>query len=175
MNDWWTSDNHFFHKKIIQYCKRSRPFDTIEDMNEHMVTVWNDRVKPGDNVYHCGDLSFGTHEKTNSILSRLNGNIHLILGNHDKVFHGELRNHLTEITAYKELPTQKYGVPIVMFHFPIESWNRKDYGSIHLHGHLHSSSGHHPCEIIENRMDIGVDAHPDCAPFSWDEIREILK
>lgn len=174
MSDYWTSDNHFFHRKIVQYCARSRPFDSIEEMNEHMVQEWNGKVRPEDDVYHLGDFSFGTHDKTESILKRLNGNIHMVLGNHDRLFEGDLKQYMTEVVSYKEMPARKYGVPIVMFHFPIEDWNRKNYESIHLHGHLHSSSDHHPCSLMRNRMDIGVDAHPTCAPWSWEEIHEHL-
>ena len=173
-DSWFTSDHHFFHKKIIKYCARSRPFDTIEEMNEGLIERWNERVKPGDDVYHLGDFSFGTHEKTAAILSRLKGNIHLILGNHDRAFQSGLIHSLTEVTTYKELPTKKFGVPIVLCHFPIESWHRRDYQSIHVHGHLHSTSGHHPCTQMANRLDVGVDAHPECAPWSSVAIKKAL-
>jgi len=173
MMDWFTSDNHFFHKKILDYCP-NRPFDSVSEMNAGMVERWNDRVNPEDNVYHLGDFSFGKHDQTEDILKQLNGNIHLILGNHDRVFESNLKHYLASVQTYKEFHVRKYGKPVVMFHFPIEDWNRKHHGAVHMHGHLHSTSGHHPCTVIENRMDIGVDAHPNCAPFSWEEIQEAL-
>ena len=54
-------------------------------MNEALVNNWNSVVKPEDHVYHLGDFCFGNVEKWNWCLEpgRLNGHIHLILGNHD--------------------------------------------------------------------------------------------
>jgi calcineurin-like phosphoesterase family protein len=173
MTDFFTSDTHFWHKKILEYCP-NRPFENIEEMNQGLIDRWNERVRPEDHVYHLGDFSFGKYDKTEEILKQLNGNIHLILGNHDRVLDSDLKRYFVNISPYKEFHVKKYGVPVVMFHYPIESWNRMHHKGIHLHGHLHSTSGHHPCEIVPNRMDVGVDAHSECAPWSWDEIKEAL-
>ena len=80
---WFSSDHHFFHNNIIKYC--NRPFETVEEMNEALVKNWNSVVGPDDHVYHLGDFCFGNVEKWNWCLEpgRLNGHIHLILGNHD--------------------------------------------------------------------------------------------
>lgn len=51
-------------------------------MNEALITNWNNVVKPNDTVFHLGDFAFGGSYIWNNVLSRLNGNIHLILGNH---------------------------------------------------------------------------------------------
>ena len=54
---WFTSDTHFFHNNIIDYCKR--PFVNAEEMNEYIIKQWNSVVKPQDEVYHLGDFAFG--------------------------------------------------------------------------------------------------------------------
>ena len=59
---WFTSDTHFGHKNIIQYC--SRPWDNVEKMNEDIINNWNAIVKPNDIVFHLGDVSFRNKEKT---------------------------------------------------------------------------------------------------------------
>lgn len=38
---------------------------------------------------------------------------------------------------YKELKTD-YG-RFILFHYPIVEWHAAHYGSIHLHGHIHST------------------------------------
>jgi len=55
-------------------------------MNEKMVAVWNTIVGIDDTVYHLGDFAWGTNaEHIGSFIRRLNGDKHLVLGNHDKL------------------------------------------------------------------------------------------
>lgn len=77
-----TSDTHFFHKNIIKHC--SRPFDTVSKMNNVLINNWNSVVAPEDIVYVLGDFIWG-NDKTciEPLVDKLNGQIHLILGNHD--------------------------------------------------------------------------------------------
>ncbi len=78
MTVWFTSDTHFAHRNVIEFCKR--PFASIEEMDEEIIRRWNERVEPGDRVYHLGDFAFGDHDP---YLSRLNGMKNLVIGNHD--------------------------------------------------------------------------------------------
>ncbi len=61
-------------------------------MNDDMVKTWNKHVKPDDVVAHLGDfvIAYGKHvePKVRDILSRINGKIILVGGNHD--------NHVTK-------------------------------------------------------------------------------
>ena len=74
----FTSDTHFGHKNIIEYCKR--PFKDVDEMNEKLIENWNSVVQPTDVVYHLGDFAFRGFFRYKN---RLNGTIHLIKGNHD--------------------------------------------------------------------------------------------
>ena len=75
------SDTHFNHANIIKYC--SRPFESIEQMNEELIKRWNNTVAKDDIVYHLGDFAFGSKEQLKEILGRLNGRVRLVMGNHD--------------------------------------------------------------------------------------------
>lgn len=80
-NTWITSDLHFFHKNIINFC--NRPFNSVDEMNEKLIDEWNSKVKEDDWIYHLGDFAFCGHNKVLDLFSKLNGNILLIEGNHD--------------------------------------------------------------------------------------------
>ena len=82
MSIFFTSDTHFGHEGIIRHI--SRPFPDSFTMDGELVRRWNSVVRPGDTVYHLGDLSFKGVGYTAHILEQLNGDIHWVLGNHDK-------------------------------------------------------------------------------------------
>ena len=166
MTTFYTSDTHFGHRKIIDFCHR--PYSSLEEMNEKMIVEWNEQVSNEDTVYHTGDFFFmAKHLQVKEILWSLNGKIHLISGNHDEVIreHKPLQSRFESFTNYKEIRVDKPdwfentdsagGVKIVMFHFPIAFWNKMHFGSIHLHGHMHGNS----VGIDGRIMDIGVDTN----------------
>lgn len=95
------------------------------------------------------------------------------MGNHDRHLIDESiinRNDVVFVRHYYELNLKSYGykdhAPIVLFHCPIENWNRKHYGSYHLHGHEHCSGGRK-----YNRLDVGIDGH-NLTPWSLDEVMD---
>ena len=53
---WFTSDLHLNHMNILKYEPISRPFDTVEEMNETLIGNWNACVKDDDTVFILGDL-----------------------------------------------------------------------------------------------------------------------
>ena len=54
----YTSDLHFDHLNILKFEPESRPFNTIDEMNEALIKKWNDKVKQDDEVYILGDFCF---------------------------------------------------------------------------------------------------------------------
>ena len=155
---WYTSDLHFGHEKIIGYS--GRPFSDARHMDREMVRRWNAVVGPQDVVHVLGDFAMSRHEP---YLNSLNGMKILVRGNHD---HGNLAkisagwNHVCEY--YEKMEGT---VPVVMLHYPIESWNRMRFGAVHLHGHCHGSLR----RKLRNRCDVGVECW-DYAPVSFEEI-----
>lgn len=152
----FTSDLHIKHKNIVKFTNRSAD-TTQETHDEWLVKVWNNQVNAGDLVYHLGDFSFSNDLKfLFDYVSRLNGQKILIKGNHDREETLDLLVKLGFIQAwyhYKEVQLLDQKVKTVLFHFPIVSWHKQSYGSIHLHGHCHGN-----LSVSKGRMlDVGLD------------------
>lgn len=161
-NTFFTADQHLDHARIIEHT--NRPHRSVQDMNEALIEAWNKKVKRNDTVYHLGDLcwsarSIGEH------LKRLNGQIILVQGNHD-MLNSSIRKNFLTVVPYREIKVA--GRVIVLFHYPIEGWNKKMHGSLHFHGHEHGNMGRPITK--RNRVDVGVDCAPDYAPYHLDEL-----
>jgi calcineurin-like phosphoesterase family protein len=170
----FTSDTHYYHKRIQEFCPDTRAGKDAEEMTEIMIDNWNKVVKPHDRVYHLGDFSFGSYAKTAEVLGRLNGNIELIMGNHDGKTIRSLSGYFASMKDYDHIKIgDQY---LVLCHFPIENWREMKHGTIHLHGHLHGDS-HHGDRKIQGRIDVGVDTRKDrlMTPYHYDEVLEIVK
>lgn len=159
-NTFFTADTHFGHHNVIKFC--NRPWQTVGAMNQGLVDRWNAKVGLNDLVYHLGDIVFRDMEVW---IPKLRGRIILIKGNHDKQPSKLLKHGISEIFDYKEIKIADKN--IIMFHYPIENWNKRAYGSIHLHGHCHGSLRNKQ----PNRMDVGVDCN------NWEplEIEEVFE
>lgn len=144
-----TSDLHFGHKNVLKFCPDTRPWVTIEEMEDGIVDHWNSRVEPDDVVFDLGDMFFGNKESITRILHKLNGNIVHLYGNHSKV----LRNQF-KLNSYDYLEINYNNTHIVMNHYAQRTWNRSHYGSIHMFGHSHGG-----LESYGRSMDVGWDAH----------------
>lgn len=75
------ADTHFGHKSIIDY--ENRPFKNISDMDNILISNWNNTVSEDDTVFLLGDFSAYSQEETKKICNMLNGHKFLIMGNHD--------------------------------------------------------------------------------------------
>lgn len=81
---WFTSDLHFGHARILEYCKgRAALWSTVEDMNRGLVERWNAVVQPQDTVIILGDLAMGKRAETVPYLQWCAGLKVLVPGNHD--------------------------------------------------------------------------------------------
>ena len=75
----YTADLHFLYEALLS----SRPFATVEEMDETLIRNWNETVSPEDTVYLVGDIGYNEGQVPHQLLSRLTGHKHLIRGNHD--------------------------------------------------------------------------------------------
>lgn len=137
MKEFITSDLHFGHKNIIQY--ENRPFKDVQEMDQELIKMWNEKVKDDDLVYILGDFSFYDGEGTNNILKQLKGRKILIIGNHDNKFlkDKKFNKELFEEIAYRK-SIRRNKTKIYMSHFPMADWNNREQGSILFYGHLHT-------------------------------------
>ena len=132
----YIADMHFDHADIISYD--NRPFDTVDEMNETMISRWNRAVRPGDLTWILGDFCGGTAERWAEILGRLNGRKALILGNHDSREAAEtLKADFEDVAEYREI--LDCGRHVVLCHYPILAFRDHYFGSYHLYGHVHVS------------------------------------
>jgi calcineurin-like phosphoesterase family protein len=158
----FTSDTHFGHENIIRTC--GRPFATVAEMDEALVARWNERVRPGDMVYHLGDFCYRSSRGADNYLRRLNGEIHLVAGNHD----GETLSHHAQLFASVSVIREVHagGRRIVLCHYPMREWHGSRRKAWHLFGHVHGRLNHQPHGYS---LDVGADSH-DFRPWGLDEI-----
>lgn len=164
---WFTSDLHFKHKNIIKYC--NRPFESTDEMTEVLIDIWNKTVAKEDVVFILGDFCFGGYARWEEILKQLNGELHLILGNHDpeKIAKKLLENGYLKSVSSMEL-IEVDGQELFLCHFPMSDWPNKERGSIMLHGHIHSLKN--DIDMSEQHYDVGVD-HNEYYPINLKEIK----
>lgn len=150
-NVWLTSDTHIGHKNIIELA--GRPFDSVEQMNQEIIARWRRLVAPTDIVYHLGDLALCRKSAIYDLLDQLTGYIHLVTGNHDGSIKGSIVRRFQWVKHYHEF--RHDGRKIVLFHYPLASWNQAHRGAVHFHGHCHGNLK----DVGLPRLDVGVDCH----------------
>jgi len=132
---WITSDLHFYHKGILNFCKDTRPWGDVDEMNQGLIDHWNSIVGVNDEVLHLGDFSFKGKEATQQILDQLNGDITFVLGNHDK----PIKDQIKGLNIHDYLEFRFNGTKVCAMHYPISCWNQQGRGSVMFYGHCHGS------------------------------------
>jgi calcineurin-like phosphoesterase family protein len=169
---WFTSDNHFGHKNIKNFCPSTRKGATVEEMDQLMIEMWQAQVAPEDRVYTLGDVFFCDAVRARSIMRQLPGQKHLIYGNHDKVIKSnkDLRDMFIAVHDYHELHLD--GIKVILFHYPIWEWDQLHRGSYHLFGHVHGNT-----TVPGRAVDVGIDGElssGDMSLYSWERVNQHL-
>lgn len=170
----FTSDLHFNHKNLVlgtsQWLDKSqcRPFNTIEEHNRIIINGINSVTSANDTLYILGDYAFGDKSLFPSFISNINcRNLILVYGNHDEP---KYVSKLFQQT-HKYLEIYINNQMIVMFHYPISDWNKRESGSIHLFGHCHQKfDTTHKGKML----DVSICGH-NYKPWSHKEILEYMK
>lgn len=179
-NVFFTSDTHFCHENIIRYC--NRPFVNADEMNKNIINNWNNVVKENDVVFHLGDFAFGGAAEITQLLSRLNGKIVLVMGNHDyKSVQNSVKSKFYAV--YNKLRLKINGQRIILNHEPLlcfEGSYKCPGGTWQLFGHVHSGPNDNTgldhrrlINLFPTQYDVGVDNN-SFTPISFDEVKQII-
>lgn len=157
-------------------------FESVTEMNETMIERWNSVVRPNDIVWHLGDYAMGPDIKSLFLLKRLNGEKHLIVGNHDKPWPGSRDSHKYQATwtrcgwaSVQAFARRRVrGENVMLSHLPYEfdhtetdrytQYRLRDEGLPLIHGHVHDA-----WTVNGRQINVGVDVR-DFTPVHLDTI-----
>jgi calcineurin-like phosphoesterase family protein len=168
-NIWIISDTHFNHENILKFTDsntgrlvRGDRFASVREMDECMIDRWNETVKPGDKVYHLGDVMFGDKEYFKSMWPKLHGSKRLIVGNHDDIKFLSSGGFFSKVHMWRMFP--EFG--LLLTHVPVHQsnllrmvkpggvWPDDCESLCNIHGHTHtngSPSGPYISACVELR------------------------
>jgi calcineurin-like phosphoesterase family protein len=166
-----TSDLHLNHKNILKYEPEARPFETVEEMNNRIISNWNNVVNENDTVYVLGDMCMGKLDEIPALINQLKGKIILVRGNHDQE---------NRIKLYKELGIEVKDIAyleykgrfFIMCHFPMTNPEftkmviKDNSEVVMLYGHLHSNA---PKGYVDGSYHVGMDTN-DLTPISIHQV-----
>jgi calcineurin-like phosphoesterase family protein len=160
VNRFVISDTHFGHTNSWEKFKLEdgsplRPFTSTEEMDETMIERWNAKVKPGDTVYHLGDVVI--NQKSLHLVSRLNGRKILIRGNHDIFKDKQYRD-----VGFEQLHGVRVFVDkFILSHIPLHPDCVTERFKVNVHGHLHANEVKMPWGVNADRNEIIYADFPD--------------
>ncbi|MGO1820557.1 MAG: metallophosphoesterase, partial [Senegalia sp. (in: firmicutes)] len=110
---------------------KKRGFKTTDEMHSHIIEEWNLVTSETDRVFLLGDVA--KDPSFYNILEKLNGEIHVLLGNHEKP------EYIPELLKYVETVSglTKYLNNIYLSHVPVHSCQIGVKTNLNIHGHLH--------------------------------------
>lgn len=173
---YFTSDTHFGHNK--EFIFKERGFDTVEEMNAAIIKNWNSVVQPDDVVYLLGDVMLGENIAGIKCLKQLNGQIHLLFGNHDTNTRQKLYTECPNIFIRGYATIIKIqGYNFYLSHYPTIVANEDSdlppkRQVINLYGHTHQKENFY--NDIPTMYHVGMDSHNN-TPVSLDTIIEDIQ
>lgn len=139
MNYWLTTDTHFGHDKMHEYCGRPVGYEDLILENLHNM------VQKDDVVIHLGDFCIGRDDYWHDKFMKTPGKKWLVRGNHDgKSNTWYLRNGWDFVGA--KFQNKLYGKNILFSHTPqiekevIELMYISSHFDVNIHGHLHNNA-----------------------------------
>lgn len=144
---WLISDTHFGHANILNFIDsrtglKVRPnFANVDEMDEFMMDCWNSVVKPGDKVYHLGDVVFGDRDKFKKMWPKLNGSKRLIVGNHDDIKWLSSGGFFKEVYLERKFKEERLHLSHIPLHQSQLEGGAPGSGNLYVnvHGHIHGN------------------------------------
>lgn len=134
----YIADTHFGHGNVIRFD--GRPFLTADEMDSSLISYWQAKVCPEDDVWFLGDLAYRSRNSAEWYLRQLPGHKHLIVGNHD----GELLKNRAAMSCFESVDQMKFikdgEENVVMCHYPVAEWNGMFRGTYLVYGHIHNQT-----------------------------------
>lgn len=130
MNTYWiTSDTHFNHEKVKEYCGRPDNFESL-------IQKGLSAIPAKDVLIHLGDVCIGRDEYVHSTyIEPLLCTKILVRGNHDKKSGNWYLDHGWDLVV-DYLGLEAFGKSLLFSHVPK---NMRDFRfDVNVHGHLHN-------------------------------------
>jgi len=165
MKTWITSDQHLGEDR---FDLMQRPFSSVDEHNNTIVTNHNSKIASDDLVYFVGDVIYQKADPSMlELISNMNGRKVLIRGNHDRPFSDE------QFASYFEkIIPEGQGVELQIgdlscwaTHYPTLGKTDKFNLCAHIHG---------AWKFQLNMLNVGVDVHHFC-PVDLDRIPFFFK
>ncbi len=159
---YFTADWYLGHNNTVRYCER--PFKDGNAMDKTLIHNHNSIVTKDDIVYMVGDYSLKSAEHRlwiEKVTQKLNGQLHLILGNHDR-----LNPFIYEEIGFASVHTWLKVEEFILVHDPAKACLFPN--NIVLTGHIHNLF-----KKVKNVVNVGVDVW-DFKPVSIERVRTFI-
>lgn len=180
-NTFYTSDLHFRHK----FVSRKRGFGSPDDHDEAIIERWNKAVTSADQVWVMGDVGMWKLNDFAHLVKRLNGEIHVVLGNHDEAWPGHrdgykfARSWMDLFASIQPFARKNIdGTWVLLSHFPYKGdhtredrynqFRLRDEGEWLVHGHIHQNT-----RGTGRQIHVGLEAW-DLRPVPQQAIKAII-
>lgn len=142
------SDPHFGHENILKFLPELHPFETSAQRDQFMLDTWNETVRPQDVVYLLGDVALRPRIAVD-VLRALNGNIRLVLGNHDD---GKVNwcDYAQRVYGVRVLGEKETG-QVILSHVPVHPMQLEVRYRGNIHGHIHQKDVKMSCGALDPR------------------------
>jgi calcineurin-like phosphoesterase family protein len=160
MKYFW-GDPHLDHEKVIDMC--ARPFQTVDQMNECLISEANSWCERKDELFVMGDFCWDRAAYfRNAIRCK---NVHFIRGNHDRRSYEQHFSSASDTRMVKFCSVVDHNNPskrveCFLSHYPHCFWPKSHHGSLHVYGHLHRQREEWLDRALgsdRRSMDVGVD------------------